>query len=90
MGKKKTSLIPIERIERSILPIRDQKVMLDKDLADLYGVETRTLTQAVKRNITRFPDDFMFQLSKDEFDLLKSQSAASSQWGGRRRPTPVQ
>jgi hypothetical protein len=86
VAKTKTSLIPIERIERSILLIRDQKVMLDKDLADLYGVETRTLTQAVKRNITRFPDDFMFQLSKDEFAALRSRSAAPGQWGGRRYP----
>jgi hypothetical protein len=86
VGKKRTSLIPSARIERSILLIRDQKVMLDKDLADLYGVETRTLTQAVRRNITRFPDDFMFQLSKQEFDVLRSQFGASSQWGGRRYP----
>lgn len=84
--KKKAALIPVERIERSILLIRDQKIILDKDLADLYGIETRTLTQAVKRNVARFPDDFMFQLSKDEFDILKSQSVDSRQWGGRRYP----
>jgi len=86
VAKKKTSLIPIERIERSILLIRGDKVMLDNDLADLYGVETRALTQAVKRNIRRFPDDFMFQLGKDEFAELKSRSASPGQWGGRRYP----
>lgn len=66
----KELLIPTERIERSILLIRVQKVMLDRDLADLYGVETRTLVQAVKRNIERFPDDFMFQLDWDEVEQL--------------------
>lgn len=59
---EKQSLIPIERIERAILLVRDQKVMLDADLAELYGVETRVLIQAVKRNRGRFPGDFMFQL----------------------------
>ncbi len=83
MAKKRTSLIPIEH---TILLIRDQKVILDKDLANLYEVETRTLTQAVKRNIARFPEDFMFQLSKSEFAVLRSQSPASEQWGGRRYP----
>ena len=81
--KSKTSIVPIERIERAILLIRDQKVMLDADLAELYGVQTRTLIQAVKRHIARFPEDFMFQLSKEEFDFLRSQSVISS-WGGRR------
>jgi hypothetical protein len=59
MAKDK-SLVPVERIERSILLIRGQKVMLDRDLAQLYGVETRVLNQAVRRNIDRFPEDFMF------------------------------
>jgi hypothetical protein len=59
-------LIPIERIERSILLIRGQKVMLDRDLAQLYGVETRALNQAVRRNIDRFPEDFMFRLTREE------------------------
>lgn len=63
--------------------IRDEKVMLDQDLATMYGVETRALVQAVKRNIDRFPGDFMFQLCKDEFSNLKSQIVTSS-WGGRR------
>ncbi len=71
MRDKKTSLIPSERIERCILFIRDQKVMLDMDLAELYGVGTKVLLQAVKRNINRFPMDFMFQLNKEEFDLFE-------------------
>ena len=58
--------IPIERIERSIVLLRGQKVMLDRDLANLYGVETRVLNQAVRRNIKRFPKDFMFALTRDE------------------------
>ena len=80
------SLVPVERIERSILLIRRQKVMLDADLAALYGVETRVLVQAVKRNLERFPEDFMFQLSREEFAALRSQSVTSSDWGGRRYP----
>jgi hypothetical protein len=59
--------------------------MLDRDLAELYGVETRVLTQAVRRNMHRFPDDFMLQLRKEEFDNLKSQIVTSS-WGGTRKP----
>ena len=81
---KSTSLIPAERIERAILLVRGHKVMLDSDLASLYGVETRRLLEAVKRNIQRFPDDFMFQLNQEEFDILRSQFATSSSWGGRR------
>ncbi len=69
----KKSLIPVDRIEKAILLIRGQKVMLDADLAELYGVETRVLVQAVKRNIERFPEDFMFQLSKEDVDFLRSQ-----------------
>jgi len=67
------SLIPVDRIEKAILLIRGQKVMLDADLAELYGVETRVLVQAVKRNLERFPEDFMFQLSQEEFAILRSQ-----------------
>jgi len=63
---KTASLIPVERIEQSILLIRGQKVMLDRDLAQLYGVETRVLNQAVRRNIDRFPEDFMFSLTREE------------------------
>jgi len=80
------TLIPIERIQRSILLLRKQRVILDSDLAELYGVETRVLVQSVKRNIERFPEDFMFQLSKEEFAFLRSQSVTSSGWGGRRYP----
>jgi len=64
--------------------IRDVKVMIDEDLARLYEVETRRLNEQVKRNIERFPEDFMFQLTKEEFEILKSQNATSS-WGGRRK-----
>ena len=64
--------------------IRDMKVMLDRDLAELYGVETKRLNERVKRNIKRFPDDFMFQLSSKEFSDLKSQIATSN-WGGVRK-----
>ena len=79
------SLIRTERIERSILLIRREKVMLDVDLAELYRVETRTLLQAVKRNSERFPPDFAFQLTSQEFQNLRSQIVISS-WGGRRYP----
>ncbi len=75
--------VPVEVIERKILFIRGQKVMLDKDLALLYDVETKMLNRAVKRNIERFPDDFMFQLTKEEFDNLKFHFGTSS-WGGQR------
>ena len=70
-------LIPIETITNKIYLIRDQKVLLDRALAELYGVETRTLKQAVRRNIKRFPEDFMFELTKDEEDLLRSQIVMS-------------
>lgn len=71
-------------IQPMIRVIRGQQVMLDNDLATLYGVETRALNQAVKRNINRFPDDFMFQLTKEELDNLMSQNVTSS-WGGTRK-----
>jgi hypothetical protein len=80
------SSIPAERIEKAILLIRGQKVMLDADLAALYGVETGALTRAVRRNIDRFPGDFMFRLTNEEFGNLKRQFGISSQWGGRRYP----
>jgi hypothetical protein len=80
-------VIPVEIIERKIYLIRGQKVMLSSDLAELYGVEPRALVQAVKRNIERFPDDFMFQLNDAEFENLKSQIVTSS-WGGLRRAAP--
>jgi hypothetical protein len=77
-------LIPVERIERAIHVIREEKVMLDADLAQLYEVETKALVRAVKRNADRFPEDFMFQLTPEEFEILRRQSGTSSQWGGRR------
>jgi hypothetical protein len=70
---KSSGLVPVERIERCILLIRGQKVMLDKDLAVLYGVQAKALNQAVKRSQGRFPDDFMFQLTWEETQLLRSQ-----------------
>lgn len=80
-------MVPTEAmVERSILSLRGNRVMLDADLAELYGVETRVLVQAVKRNLGRFPEDFMFQLSDEEFGHLKSQIARSRSWGGRRYP----
>ena len=79
-------LVPIERIQQTIILMRDQKVILDADLAALYGVETKVLLQAVKRHKDRFPPDFMFQLTPLEFKILRSQSVTSSQWGGRRYP----
>lgn len=79
-------IIPLETIEQRILLIRGQKVMLDADLAELYSVETKQLIRAVKRNITRFPTDFMFQLHKEEFENLRFHFGTSSQWGGRRYP----
>ena len=81
MGKE---VIPIERIARAILLIHREKVMLDSDLAALYGVTTGNLNKAVKRNAERFPTDFMFQLDAEEVTNLKFQFGISS-WGGRRR-----
>jgi len=76
--------IPIERIENKIYLIRGQKVMIDADLAGLYGLATRDLNKAVSRNLERFPVDFMFQLNKSEYENLKFQFGTSS-WGGRRK-----
>ena len=84
MMKSKTSLVVHDQILRSIILVRDVKVILDADLATLYRVSTKVLVQAVKRNSTRFPDDFMFQLSAGEFANLRSQNVTSSSWGGRR------
>lgn len=77
-------IIPDEVVISKIYFLRDQKVMLDSDLAELYEVETRVLNQQVKRNLERFPEDFMFQLSEIEWETLKSQNMSSS-WGGRRK-----
>lgn len=81
--------VPVERIERAILIVRGHKVMLDADLAALYGVETRVLVQAVKRNLERFPKDFMFQMNNQEVAALKSQAVISNPPGrGGRRSAP--
>ena len=74
-GKMETGIIPIELIENKIYVIRGQKVMLDKDLAGLYGVLTKYLNQQVRRNIKRFPEDFMFQITKEELEVLRLQIA---------------
>ena len=79
----KVSLIPSECVEHSILLLRGHKVMLDADLAKLYGVETKMLNRAVKRNLDRFPKDFMFQLSEKEVENLRFHFGTSN-WGGRR------
>jgi hypothetical protein len=82
-----TALQPV--IQSRILALREQRVMLDADLAQLYGVETRVLVQAVKRNLARFPEDFMFQLSAEEWAALRSQSVISNTEGrGGRRTAP--
>jgi hypothetical protein len=80
--------VPAQFIERRIYFIRCQKVMLDSDLADLYQVETRALIQAVKRNASRFPDDFMFQLTTEEAESLRSQIVTSNVGRGGRRYLP--
>ncbi len=88
MGKSRTKAvaIPIERIARCVYLIRGHKVMFDQDLAELYAVETGALVRAVKRNRDRFPENFAFQLSSEEFENLRCQIGISSQWGGRRYP----
>jgi hypothetical protein len=73
------AIIPSERILNRIYYIRDMKVMLDRDLAELYDVETRVLKQAVRRNISRFPDDFMFEMTKEEFENWRSQIVMSNE-----------
>jgi hypothetical protein len=80
----KSIMVADEMIVTKIYLLRGQKVMLDEDLAELYQVPTGRLNEQVKRNIARFPADFMFQLTKEEFENLKSQNATSS-WGGRRK-----
>ena len=81
------TLLVSDRIEKRIYYLRKQRVMLSMDLAELYGVEPKVLVQAVKRNIVRFPDDFIFQLSLQEVRNLKSHFVTSS-WGGLRRAAP--
>ena len=79
------SNISLSQVEKMIFIVRDQKIMLDSDLAKLYGVLTKNLNKAVRRNIERFPEDFMFQLTLEEFDILKQQSDFPNEnYGGRR------
>ena len=78
------NLVPLDRIERAILALRGQRVLLDSDLAALYGVGTKTLNRAVKRNLSRFPADFMFRLTKAETSGLRGQFGTSKDRGGRR------
>ena len=85
---KSQNIIPIERIASRIYLIRGEKVMLDSDLAEMYEVTTAALNQAVKRNIDRFPDDFMFQLNELELESLISQSVISNDGRGGRRKLP--
>ncbi len=89
MAKAKSqSVIPIERIASRIYLVRGEKVMLDSDLAELYGVTTGCLNEQVKRNVRRFPDDFAFQLTSEEFEALISQNAISNSGRGGRRKLP--
>ena len=85
---KEVSIVPAERVERCILLIRGQKVMLSSDLAALYEVETKALNRAVKRNIDRFPEDFMFQLTSEEAQALRCQFGTSKDGRGGRRYAP--
>jgi hypothetical protein len=80
----RSALVPVHDITRAILVLRGQRVLLDADLADLYGVTTRRLNEQVRRNRGRFPNDFLFELTAEEFGNLKSHFATSS-WGGRRK-----
>lgn len=79
-------IIPVEAVINKIYVFRNVKVMLDRDLAELYGVETRRLNEQMKKNINRFPLDFMFQLDKKEFEILISQNATSNQGEVRKLP----
>jgi hypothetical protein len=87
MAKSKSGLIAPDRIARVIYIVRGEKVMLDADLAVLYRVTTKQLNQQVRRNLDRFPTDFAFRLTREEFTILRSQIVTSSlAWGGRRYP----
>ncbi|HEX5424571.1 MAG TPA: ORF6N domain-containing protein [Candidatus Acidoferrales bacterium] len=85
---KANSIIPVEKIQSRILLVRGHKVMLDSDLAALYEVPTKRLNEQVKRNLERFPSDFMFQLTAEEVTILRSQSATSNEGRGGRRYRP--
>jgi len=84
-----STLVPIEIIEKHILVLRNQKVMLSADLTELYGVEPKVLVQAVKRNMKRFPEDFMFQLTQDEGRLLRSQFVTLKKGRGQHAKYPA-
>ena len=84
MKKEKKLSIPDEIVMNKIYVVRGQKVMVDSDLAELYGVETRVLNQAVSRNLERFPEDFMFQLNEKEWNNFTEEKNTSN-WGGRRK-----
>jgi len=86
--KSTDASIPIDRIERAILLVRGHKVMLDAELARMYRVGTKALNQAVKRNLARFPPDFMFQLTQEETDCLRSQTVTSKPGRGGMRYLP--
>lgn len=88
-SRSKHALIRASEIVQAIRFVRGHKVMFDTDLALLYGVATKVLVQAVKRNLLRFPPDFMFQLTPREFSILRSQTVTSRSWGGRRTPPYV-
>jgi ORF6N domain len=85
----KTTIIPVDAIAKRIVFIRGQRVILDTDLAELYGVSTTRFNQQVRRNIERFPEDFMFQLTKEEHDALILQFATSKSGRGGRRKLPL-
>ncbi|MDI1320848.1 MAG: ORF6N domain-containing protein [bacterium] len=83
--KKRAPIVPADSLESRILTLRGQKVLLDTDLAEIYGVETSALNRAVKRNSHRFPSDFIFQITREEFANLRCQfGISSSRYGGRR------
>jgi len=86
--KKEVALLPAEKIQESILQIRGQKIMLDTHLAELYGIETKLLIRAIRRNFDRFPDDFLFQLSEQEVTALRIQIGSSKEGRGGRRYRP--
>jgi len=80
--------VPLERIEKAIYVIRNERVILDNDLAEIYGVLTKNLNKAVKRNLDRFPDDFMFRLTDEEYESLRFQIGTSNKERGGRRYLP--
>lgn len=84
-AEQKQAITALEEVENRIHVIREQRVMLDSDLAAVYQVETRVLNEAVNRNLKRFPKDFVFQLTKDEFDSLMSTVTSNTGRGGRRK-----